>query len=100
LTKQAASDGIGFADLARLKDRDIQVVLRAVDHRSLVMALCGATDDVYERLLSNMSVRVRDSLAAEVTLGDFSARKIADVHMAIARQAKHLADSGKISLPE
>ena len=46
-----------FEDLVKLDERAIQQVLREVDQKDLALALRGASEEVKERLLANMSER-------------------------------------------
>ena len=57
-----------FNTLVAIDDKSIQVILRNIDNDLLMTALKGATDDVKNKFLSNMSqrarVRFRDDLEA------------------------------------
>jgi len=55
-----------FEDLLTLDDRSIQLVLRDVDQKDLALALRGATDDVREKILANMSGRAAEMLREEM----------------------------------
>jgi flagellar motor component MotA len=54
-----------FDDLARLPDRDTQVVLREVSQLDLTRAMIGASEAVRGRMLMNMSRRVRTFIVEE-----------------------------------
>ena len=40
-----------------IKDRDVQLILREVDQKELALALRGATEEVRNKLLANLSSR-------------------------------------------
>jgi flagellar motor switch protein FliG len=55
-----------FEDIAKLDDRSIQLILREADQKDLALALRGVSDEVKERILSNMSERGAQMLAEEM----------------------------------
>jgi flagellar motor switch protein FliG len=55
-----------FNDLARLTDREIQMFLREVDQKDLVVALTKTNKAVTQKCLGNMSERVRTFIQEEV----------------------------------
>lgn len=55
-----------FEDLRKLDDRSIQLVLKHVDTKDLALALRGATDEVKEWILANMSQRGAEMLREEM----------------------------------
>lgn len=88
-----------FADLMKLDDKAIQLVLRELQTDSLIMALKGAEPDLREKVFKNMSQRAAESLRE-----DLDARgpvKIADVEgeqKQILKTVKRLAEEGQITL--
>ena len=44
-----------FDDIARLTDREIQLILREVDTKDLAVALKGAQPEMQDRIFSNVS---------------------------------------------
>lgn len=88
-----------FEDLLALDDRGIQTLLRDVSTDDLVVALKGASETLFEKILGNMSSR-----AADMLRDDIDARgpvRIADVEEAqkrICDQTKELESQGKIML--
>lgn len=100
LMAQRAEEGFNFADIAKLTDRDMQIALREIDQRSLLVALVGATDELFERFLTNKSDRVRSFLEAEIALlSDTPAEQCANRQAAIAQHVKVMAQQNKLSLP-
>lgn len=88
-----------FDDLNKVDDRGIQLMLREVQSESLVIALKGATPELRERILANMSSR-----AAEMLREDLDARGPVRVSEVEAEQkellkiVRRLADEGQIVL--
>lgn len=55
-----------FDDLARLSDREIQLILRELDIGRLAIALKGAPDEILERVKTNMASRGAALLEEEI----------------------------------
>jgi flagellar motor switch protein FliG len=55
-----------FEDIAKLDDRAIQLILREADQKDLALALRGVSDDVKDRIMSNMSERGAQMLTEEM----------------------------------
>jgi flagellar motor switch protein FliG len=55
-----------FEDIIKLDDRAIQAVLRDADQKDLALALRGVSDEVKDRILSNMSERGAQMLVEEM----------------------------------
>jgi flagellar motor switch protein FliG len=55
-----------FEDVVKLDDRSIQMVLKEVDQKDLAIALRGVSDDVRNRIFSNMSERGAELLREEI----------------------------------
>lgn len=88
-----------FADLAKLEDRELQLLLREVPEKKLALALRKAPQDVMLRFFANLSERMALRVKEEIiTMGP---QKVADVEFAqgeIIAIAKRLEDEGKIVL--
>ncbi len=88
-----------FEDLNRLDDRGIQTLLREVSTDDLVLALKGASEEMNDKILRNMSSR-----AAELLKDDMDARgpvrlsEVEESQKRVCDQAKAMADEGKIML--
>jgi len=88
-----------FEDIASISASAIQTVLREIQTGQLLLALRGASDELKEKIFSNMSKR-----AAEILRDDLESSppaKLSEVEMAqkdILTIVKQLADSGTISL--
>ena len=84
-----------FDDLAALTDREIQVVLREVEQKDLVVALKAASEEVVEKILGNMSDRVRDFVAEEMEfLGPMRLSEVEDIQLRIVQKVRQLEEQG------
>lgn len=86
-----------FADLIKVDDRGLQMVLREVSSEHLVLALKGTDDTLKEKFFKNMSERAADMLKED--LESKGPVKLSDVEKAqqeIVRIARKLAEEGKI----
>ena len=70
LAEEIKSRMFMFEDIVMLDDRDLQQVLRQVEDADLAPALKGVSDDVRDKVTSNMSERA----AADPHRGDRAAR--------------------------
>lgn len=57
-----------FEDLTTLDDRSIQRVLQDVNAQELAMAMKGASDELSDIIMRNMSTRAKESLLEEIDL--------------------------------
>ncbi len=88
-----------FDNILDLDDRAIQLVLREVQTDALTLALKGTTDEIRQKIFSNMSNR-----AADMLKDDLESRgpcKVSDVELEqkeILKAVRRLAEDGQISL--
>jgi flagellar motor switch protein FliG len=88
-----------FDDVIKLDDRAMQSVLKEVANDGLVIALKGASPEIRDKFLKNMSQR-----AAEALREDLESRgpvRVADVEAQqkeILKTVRRLADSGEIAI--
>jgi flagellar motor switch protein FliG len=88
-----------FDDIIKLDDRAMQSVLKEVANDGLVIALKGASPEIRDKFLKNMSQR-----AAEALREDLESRgpvRVADVEAQqkdILKTVRRLADSGEIAI--
>ncbi len=57
-----------FEDIVKMDDRSIQRFVRDCDTRDIVLSLKGANKDVAEKLLSNMSSRMRQNIEEDLEI--------------------------------
>jgi flagellar motor switch protein FliG len=88
-----------FGDVVTLADRDLQVLLRDIDSNKLVLALRGATAEVRQKLLGNLSARaaemINDDLAA---MGPIKLTLVEAAQSEIAKLAQDLGQQGRITI--
>ncbi len=88
-----------FDDLSRLTDRDIQQLAKDIDGKQLVIALKGASPEVRDKFLRNMSTRAAELLNDDLqALGPVKLAQVEEAQAEIAKTALDLADQGKITL--
>ena len=88
-----------FDDIAKLTDRELQILLRDVDQKDLVIALKGADDELKEKLLGNMSERVRTFITEEMEfLGPMRLSEVEEVQLRIVQQVRQLEEQGQVTI--
>jgi len=88
-----------FDDITKLTDKDVQSVLKNVESSQWAMALKGASEELKERILGNMSQRAGDLLKEEMDyLGPVRLSEVEAVQQQIVDIIRRLEDAGEISL--
>jgi flagellar motor switch protein FliG len=88
-----------FDDIVRLTDRDIQALLKEIDTAQLTTALKGATDEVKEKFLRNMSSRASQMLADDLqAMGPVRLQVVEEAQANISKVALDLAEKGKLTI--
>ena len=88
-----------FADIAKLTDKEIQTLMREVDQKDLVIALKAAEESVKDKILSNMSDRVRNFISEEIEfLGPMRLSEVEEVQLRIVQNVRQLEEQGQISI--
>ncbi|HWK27762.1 MAG TPA: flagellar motor switch protein FliG [Solirubrobacter sp.] len=67
-----------FEDIVKLDDRSIQMVLKEVDQKDLAIALRGVSEDVRNRIFSNMSERGAELLREEIEFQPPQRRRVVE----------------------
>lgn len=99
LADEVRAKMLAFEDLPRLKDLDLQQVLRGIDIAQLALALKGAGDDITAAVRANMSERNRETLADETAeLGRVPRSKVDEARHAIVRTLRELAGTTGLEL--
>jgi len=96
---RAVEAEFAFEDLTRLTDREIQTLLREVDQKDAVIALKGAGPEVREKVLGNLSERVRTFIEEEMGYARVRPEDVLMTQARIVAQVYRLVDGGQISLP-
>ena len=55
-----------FEDIVKLDDRGVQVLLKEIDQKDLALALRGVSEEVRDKVVSNMSQRAAEMLLEEI----------------------------------
>ena len=88
-----------FDDIVKLTDRELQLLLREVDQKDLVVAMKGAAEKLRERILNNMSEKVRNFITEEMEfIGPMRLSAVEEVQSRIVQQVWALAEQGQITL--
>ncbi len=88
-----------FDDLINLSDRDVQMLLREVDSKTLVLALKAASDELKDLFLRNMSKRAREMLIEDMeVMGPVKLRDVEAAQHKIVEAARKLEEEGKLVL--
>jgi flagellar motor switch protein FliG len=86
-----------FEDIFGLDDRAIQLVLKEVDTKDLALALRGASEDVTDRILGNMSERGSEMLREEMEfMPPQRVRAIEAAQSKVVAAVRKLEDAGEI----
>ena len=88
-----------FNDIGRLTDREIQTLMREVDQKDLVIALKTATEELRDKILGNMSERVRTFITEEMEfLGPMRVSEVEEVQLRIVQQVRQLEEQGQVTI--
>ena len=97
LAEEVRSRLFVFEDLLRLDDRTIQLVLKEVDSKDLALALRGASAEVNQRILANMSQRGAEMLREEMEFMPPQRRRVVEqAQSAIVAVVRRLDEAGAI----
>lgn len=87
-----------FEDINKLSDRDIQTLLKNVDSSQWAMALKGASEELKDKILNNMSKRASDLLREEMDyLGPVRLSSVEQTQQQIVDIIRRLEDAGEIT---
>jgi flagellar motor switch protein FliG len=88
-----------FDDLEKLEDSGIQALLKEVQSESLVVALKGATPEMREKILRNMSKRAAETLREDLeSRGPVRVSEVEAEQKEMLKIVRRLADEGQIQL--
>ncbi|MFW6301340.1 MAG: flagellar motor switch protein FliG [Bacillota bacterium] len=86
-----------FEDITVLDDQAVQLVLRQVDTNDLSLALKTSSEEVEEKILSNMSNRAAEMLKEDMEfMGPVRLREVEDAQQRIVNVIRELEESGEI----
>ena len=88
-----------FEDICKFGDSDVQAVLKNVESSQWAMALKGASEELKQKILGNMSQRAADILREEMDyLGPVRLSAVEQTQQQIVDIIRRLEDSGDISI--
>jgi flagellar motor switch protein FliG len=88
-----------FDDLGKLSDKDIQSVLKNVETNQWAMALKGASAELKQKILGNMSQRAAAMLSEEMDfLGAVKLSEVEQIQQQIVDIVRKLEDAGQITV--
>ena len=86
-----------FDDLVNLDDKGIQSLMKEVQSESLVIALKGATPELREKILKNMSTRAAETLREDLeSRGPVKLSEVESEQKEMLKIVRRLADEGQI----
>ncbi len=88
-----------FEDINKFSNKDVQTVLKNVETSQWAMALKGASEELKNKILGNMSQRAADMLREEMEyLGPVRLSNVEQVQQQVVDIVRRLEDSGEISM--
>ncbi len=88
-----------FEDLRALADRDLQTLLREIDTNRLALALKGATPELKQKFLGNLSSRASEMLEDDLSaMGPVKLSTVETAQAEIAKLALEVAQQGRITI--
>ena len=88
-----------FEDIKKLRDREIQTILREIEQKDIVVALKAASDEVKDKFLGNMSERIRAFIEEEMNFaGPMRLSEVEEVQLLIVQKIRQLEDQGQIDI--
>jgi flagellar motor switch protein FliG len=88
-----------FEDINKFSGKDVQTVLKNVETSQWAMALKGASEELKQKIMSNMSQRAADMLREEMEyLGPVRLSSVEQVQQQIVDVVRRLEDAGEVSL--
>ena len=86
-----------FEDIVIIDDRSVQRVLREVESQDLALALKGSSDEVNQKIFSNMSTRASDMLKEVIEfMGPVRLRDVEEAQQRIVNIIRRLEETGEI----
>lgn len=88
-----------FSDLIQLDDRSIRSLLKEISNDELMLALKTASEDLTEKIFSNISKRAAEMLKEDMeVMGPVKLRDVEQAQLNIVKTARRLEEEGKIVL--
>lgn len=88
-----------FEDLLKLNDKGIQALLKEIDNSQWALALKGASEEIKEKILANMSQRAAELLKEEMDfLGPVKVSDVEQMQAIVVDAVRRLEDAGEIEV--
>ncbi len=88
-----------FDDLIKVNDKDLQIILREIDRKDLLLSMKVADEKLKDKIFNNMSERAANLLREELQyMGMVKLKEVEKAQARIVDRAKQLEDDGEISL--
>ena len=88
-----------FDDVAKLDNKSIQIVLKEVASETLVVALKGASPELKEKILANMSSRAAESMREDLeSRGPMRLSEVEAQQKEVLKIVRRLVDEGQVVL--
>lgn len=88
-----------FDDIVKLDNKAIQSLLKEVDNQQWALALKGASEEIKQKIMSNLSQRAADNLREEMEyLGTVKLSDVEAMQQQIVDVIRRLEDSGEIQV--
>jgi flagellar motor switch protein FliG len=88
-----------FEDICKFPDKDIQSILKNVETSQWSLALKGSSEDLKQKVFSNMSKRAGEMLTEEMEyLGAVKLSVVEQKQQEIVDIVRHMEDSGEVEL--
>jgi flagellar motor switch protein FliG len=86
-----------FDDLLKLDDKSIQALLKEVENNQWAIALKGASDEIRQKIMGNLSQRAAEMLKEEMQyLGPVRVSDVEAMQQQIVDTVRRLEDAGEI----
>ncbi len=90
-----------FEDISKLDSKAIQEILKAVDKKDLVLALKTASEEMKEKVMTNMSKKAAEALLEELQfLGAVKLKEVEGSQRRVVETVQKLVEQGVIQLGE
>ena len=99
LVEEVRNQMFVFDDIAKLTDREIQMIMREVDTHDLAVALKGANEDLKERIFTNVSDRVGQMMKEDMDFtGPVRLSDVEEVQLKVVQTVRQLEAAGQVTI--
>jgi flagellar motor switch protein FliG len=88
-----------FEDIMKLTDADLRTVLKEIDSSTLVLAMKAATEELKEKIFSNISQRAAEMLRDEMEfMGPVRLKNVEEAQTRVIDVILRLDESGQVTI--